>query len=150
MKVINPSIIETVYKLLEQGKSTRQIAKEVGISKSTVQCYSKSYAPGRNKNKGGRPRKRNNEVALYIRFLYQRRMISSAAEGARRYNDENKDSMSANTIRRALMDIGMKIKKPVRKPKLTKAQMKACLDVAPAPVIKMSPSDEEIVIKLES
>ena len=55
-------------------------------------------------------------------------IIENTTDATRQYNDENKDPVSANTVRRALRDIGLKAKREVKKPRLTKPQKKARLD----------------------
>ncbi|KAG0375849.1 hypothetical protein BGX24_008575 [Mortierella sp. AD032] len=98
MRPIKPSTVKAASRLLEQYKSTRQVAEEVGISKTSVQIISKTLAPTRTKSKGGRPRK------LDYRNMH-RGIIESAAQATRRYNDESEDPVSANTVRRALRGI---------------------------------------------
>jgi transposase len=130
MKPIKPSTVKNALQLLEQHKSIRQIAAEVGISKSSVHNISRTLAPTRSKSKGGRPRKFDYRNAFYIRLLIHRGTISTATQATRQYNDENDDPVSANTVRRALRDIGMKAKRAVKKPRLTKSQKKARLNFA--------------------
>ena len=130
MKPIKPSTVKVALRLLEQHKSIRQIAAEVGISKSSVHNISRTFAPTRSKSKGDRPRKFDYRNAFYIRLLFHRGIIETAAQATRRYNNENEDPVSANTVRRALRDIGLKAKREVKKPRLTKPQKKARLDFA--------------------
>lgn len=130
MKPIKSSIVKDTLHLLEQRKSVRQVATEVGISKSSVQNISKRLVPARIKSKGGRPRKFDYRNAFYLRFLIHRGVISNATQATRRYNDENEDPVSKNTVRRALRDIGMKAKRATKKPRLTKEHKKARLDFA--------------------
>ena len=130
MKPIKPSTVKVALRSLKQQKSIRQTAAEVGISRSSVHNISRTLAPTRNKSKGGRPRKFDYRTAFYIRLLFHRGIIGSAADATRRYNDENEDPVSANTVRRALRDIGLQAKREVKKPRLTKSQKKARLDFA--------------------
>jgi hypothetical protein len=130
MKPIKPSTVKVALRSLKQQKLIRQTAAEVGISRSSVHNISRTLAPTRNKSKGGRPRKFDYRNAFYIRLLFHRGIIGSAADATRRYNDENEDPVSANTVRRALRDIGLQAKREVKKPRLTKSQKKARLDFA--------------------
>jgi transposase len=130
MKPIKLSIVRNALHLLEQRKSIRQVAAEVSISKSSVQNISKTLASARVKSKGGRPRKFDYRNAFFIRLLIHRGVISTATQATRRYNDENEDPVSANTVRRALRSIGMCAKRVIKKPRLTKRQKEARLDFA--------------------
>ena len=130
MKPIKPSIVRNALHLLEQRKSIRQVAAEVSISKSSVQNISKTLASARVKSKGGRPRKFDYRNAFFIRLLIHRGVISTATQATRRYNDENEDTVSANTVRRALRSIGMCAKRVIKKPRLTKRQKEARLEFA--------------------
>ncbi|KAG0361891.1 hypothetical protein BGX24_005236, partial [Mortierella sp. AD032] len=114
MKRIKPSTVKIAHHLFLQHKSTRQIAAEVGIYKSSAHNISRTLAPTRSKSKGGQPRKFDYRNAFYIRLLIHRGVISTATQAIRQYNDENEDPVSANTVRRALRDIGMKAKRAVK------------------------------------
>jgi transposase len=130
MKPIKLLTVKTVLCLLEQPKSIRQIAAEIGISKTLVQNISRTLAPTRTKIKAGRPWKFDYRHIFYIWLLIYCSIIDTAIQAIRRYNDENEDPVLANTVCRALRDIGLKAKRRVKKPRLTKSQKKACLDFA--------------------
>jgi transposase len=130
MKAHKPSTVKRVLCLLDQNKSTRQVAKETRIPKSTVYEMSKKLPITRSKSKGGRPRKLAYRDALFLRVLIHRGELSTAIEAAGRLNTEKQDRVSVNTVRRALHDIGMVAKKAVKKPLLTARHKKARLEFA--------------------
>ncbi|KAF9110738.1 hypothetical protein BGW39_004612, partial [Mortierella sp. 14UC] len=84
MKPIKPSTIKTALRLLEQHKSIRQVAIEIGISKTSVQNISRTLAPTKSKSKGGRPCKFDYRNAFYIWLLFHRGIIDNASNATRR------------------------------------------------------------------
>ena len=130
MRPTTRSLVKQTLQLLKEGKSIRQVASHVGISKTTVHDISKSLPSDRPMRRAGRPKKVDRRNALYIRLLFHRGRISSASEATRGYNETHANRVCENTIRQALRDIGMNAKRMVKKPRLTKAQKKARLDFA--------------------
>lgn len=134
MKPHKSKLRNHAIELLQQGLSVRQIASQLNIGKSTVQEWSKEV-PKRvlqvqNKSPGGRPKKLSPKDALYIRSMFSRRQVETAVDATRDFNKENEHPVSVWTTRRALHDTGLKAKRVIKKPMLTKKHKKARLEFA--------------------
>jgi transposase len=127
MKPITEQASNDIISLLRQGFSTRQIAKTVGVSCGTVSNVRQKELSGVEASKGGRP---------YLLSARQKRLIvrkitsgecDTATQVQRTLLTEESIKVSAQTVRNALQDAGMrgmvKQKKPLFKPRHIKARL---------------------------
>ncbi|KAG1038053.1 hypothetical protein G6F43_012749 [Rhizopus delemar] len=88
MRAISNDKANNIYSLLRSKKSNSKIAKQVGVSRTTVQKYRSSLKMSGNVNEAGRP------------SLISQRMIQKALK------EEFGMSVSDSTVRRVLKKAG--------------------------------------------
>jgi transposase len=119
MKEISPEKVAKILKHGELQKPTREIAKIVGVSNSTVARYLQINQISRTKNKGGRPPKLSEGQR---RFLVRRILSngsSTATEVHRGIRHVDGVDVSYETVLRALHGSGLRTAKKIKKPLLS-------------------------------
>jgi transposase len=130
MKPISERKRADIMALINQKLSSRGISKRVGVSHSAVCKIRKANNPEADVSKGGRPR----VVTPQLRRLIVREITSGqspTAENVRKKLHENCGvDLSAESVRNALRNVGMKGAPKQKKPKLSARHIKARLDFA--------------------
>ncbi|KAG1579496.1 hypothetical protein G6F46_012648 [Rhizopus delemar] len=66
MRAISNDKVNNIYSLLRSKKSNSKVAKQVGVSRTTVQKYRSSLKMSRNVDEGGRPSLISQRMVNYI------------------------------------------------------------------------------------
>lgn len=121
-----------ITNLLNQGISSRQIAQIVKVSKSSVNNLSRDLRPLTPRPKPGPPKKLTPREARDAVRLMQTSRAKTAVEVTREINKHRETGVCAQTVRRALIEAGLKAEKKQKKPKLTTRHKKVRLEWAKA------------------
>ncbi|KAI0998392.1 hypothetical protein K3495_g9801 [Podosphaera aphanis] len=130
MKKISPDQITSIAKLVQEGKSTNEISAILGLSHATVVKYRKMMVKEAPKLKNGRPQRLSARDKREIARLMVNGSTKTAVGASKLVNSEREDNVSAQTVRQALREQGLKAIKKKKKPKLSKAHQKARLNWA--------------------
>lgn len=139
--LIPPSLIHTTMKshpqstkkealiLLQHGHSHQLIAERLGVGRTTITEWAGDLPPHTLRDverpKAGRPRKLTIQDAQNLKLMFRLGKVKSALQATKAFNKENESPVSANTIRRALHEIGGEAKRVIKKPFLTREHRKA-------------------------
>jgi transposase len=118
---------------LQNGRTTRQVAKSKNISPSTVSRISKKWREQRSLKdaaKPGRPPTINEPIKKKIINLITSRRCSSAPEVQKRIEEKENISISPPTIRRILRENGLVSRIKKKKPYLSRIHQKRRLEFA--------------------
>ncbi|KAI0993420.1 hypothetical protein K3495_g14764 [Podosphaera aphanis] len=121
MTKLSSEQVTSITTLLNNGKSTREVAKTIGCGKSTVANYRKVTATEAPDPKVGRPQKLTSRDKRAITRSMVNGGVKAAVEIARSIKTEREDKISPVTIRRALKEEGLKAFKKKKRPFLSKA-----------------------------
>ncbi|KAI0994779.1 hypothetical protein K3495_g13403 [Podosphaera aphanis] len=102
MTKLSSEQVTSITTLLNNGKSTREVAKIVGCGKSTVENYRRVTAIEAPDPEVGRPQKLTSRDKRAIARSMVNGGVKTAVEMARSINTETEDKISPVTIRRAL------------------------------------------------
>ncbi|KAJ2999761.1 hypothetical protein NUW54_g6887 [Trametes sanguinea] len=105
---LSKDTVQSIVALLDQGKSLRQIAQELGISLGTAHYYCTIHQPSLPKSKGGRPRKIKSADAQYLKHLIQTQKVTTARELTQLINKMLASSVSTQTVHHELKGHGIK------------------------------------------
>lgn len=105
--------------LLQNGKSTREVAKIIGVSQSTVSTIRQECFPMLKKSKGGAPSKLSEHSKNYCVRLITTDKTSTAEETAKSIQKIVGTNISRQTVARALRYKGLKSGEKKRKPFLS-------------------------------
>ena len=129
MKKLSKTIQNNVASQLNQGKSIRQVAKSLGIGKSSVQRISKNLQTEK-KSKPGRPKKMTNREETFC----VKQIVSGEAKTVKSLTKELKEQfgkeIGRNVVSRALIKAGLKSGEKKKKPALSSKNMKARFEFA--------------------
>lgn len=130
MRPLSHDIQQNVLSLLGQGFTTRQVAEQCGISRSTVQRLRKKRLPDAELSRGGRPEKLSpQDKRVCVRAVTSGR-LDTATAAAKQLREETGVEVSDLTVRRALREAGLMAQEKEAKPKLSAKNIKARLDFA--------------------
>src|SRR5215470_6613827 len=130
MRPLSHDIQQNVLSLLGQGFTTRQVAEECGISRSTVQRLRQKRLPDAELSRGGRPEKLSpQDKRTCVRAVTSGR-LDTATAAAKQLREETGVEVSDLTVRRALQEAGLKAREKEAKPKLSAKNIKARLEFA--------------------
>ncbi|KAI0995468.1 hypothetical protein K3495_g12713 [Podosphaera aphanis] len=127
MTKLSSEHVTSTTTLLNNGKSSREVAKIVGCGKSTVANYRNVTATEAPDPKVGRSQKLTSRDKRAIARSIVNGGVKTAVEMARLINTEREDKISPVTIRRALKEEWLKAFKKKKKPFLSKAHRRARL-----------------------
>ena len=130
MHPISPSLQETITSLLLSGHSVRQVVKKTNVGNSTIGRISKKALPKGENIKTGRPSKLSPQDKRRIVHKIQSGQLENAQQAAEFINSVNPNPVSAQTVRRALREAGMKAVVKKKVPKLSWAHRRAHLHFA--------------------
>ncbi|KAG1040661.1 hypothetical protein G6F43_012246 [Rhizopus delemar] len=106
MRAISNDKANNIYSLLRSKKSNSKIAKQVGVSRTTVQKYRSSLKMSGNVNEAGRPSLISQRMVNYIRRLVTLGRKNNAVEIQKALKEEFGISLSDSTVRRVLKKAG--------------------------------------------
>lgn len=110
--------------LLQDGRSTREVATMVGISQQSVSNIVQENKENIPNNLGGRPRKLSLGAAEYAKAMIKRGRVKTAVAATKILNQELPEPVSARTVRRGLCEVGLEAEKVKKRPALKKTQIK--------------------------
>ncbi|KAF9981345.1 hypothetical protein BGZ79_006133, partial [Entomortierella chlamydospora] len=97
--------------LLQDGRSTREVATMVGISQQSVSNIVQENKENIPNNLGGRPRKLSLGAAEYAKAMIKRGRVKTAVAATKILNQELPEPVSARTVRRGLCEVGLEAEK---------------------------------------
>ena len=118
MKKIPQTQRARVVHLLDAGQLTRQIAKNLGMSTITVSRIRKKDISGISKGKGGRPAKLLPMIKRNIRRMILSGKAKIAIQVKSQIGNDRGVDVSADTVRRALKEVGLRAFTKKKKPLL--------------------------------
>lgn len=124
MKPTPKAIIKDAIRLMSEGVSTRETARQLNISQpmaSRIYSRNKENMPV---NKGGRPRKIQAETVEYLKLNLKRGYLRTAKEARNKANEVLPAPVSTSTIRRRLREAGLIAKRRVKRPALRPQHIK--------------------------
>lgn len=130
MKRLSEATKALVRQKLENGESQAQIAKELEISRGSVQNICKESCPTVEKAVGGRPSALSAQTK---RALVRARTSSdkfSLKSGVKLVKNMTKLKVSRSTVRNTLLDAGLVAAPKMKRPKLMKRHIKARMEFA--------------------
>jgi transposase len=113
---------KTMNRILEYKKlgwSVSKIANKIGVSKSTVNNYSKEAGLSNQKNKGGRPKKLSYEISGIIKRNFSKNKLKNLSEGREMIQKKFNVDCSRQTIKNYLNSNGLKCFIKTKKPLLS-------------------------------
>jgi transposase len=130
MHPLSADVKQNILSLLQQGHSTRDIAKQCHASKSAVQRLRKEHLPSLKVSRGGRIQKLSSQDKRFcIRAMTSGKLETTTA-AAMRLKEDLGVEVSASTIGRALQEAGMSAAEKKEKPMLSAKNIKARLAFA--------------------
>jgi transposase len=127
MKPIPTKTTNLAIKLLQDGQSTREVAKTLNISKSAAANIYKDNRENMPVNKGGRPRKISDQTVQHLKVGLKRGQFRTAVQAHKEAVKLLKDPISVKTVRRRLKEAGLIAKKVVKRPAPKKQHVKGRL-----------------------
>jgi len=109
-----------IIELLRSGTSTPAIHNQTGASLGAISKIRSEYCPDILRSSGGRPRKLTSANVQYARRIMRMRKAENSVQVAKALKNVTNQSISSQTVRRNLREIGMKAvvkrKRPFLKP----------------------------------
>ncbi len=132
MKSISQQTQNDIISLLEQGKSCRQIAQEIGVHYSTVSkfCSELNFTPP--KGKGGHPSKLTPTAICHAIHIISTGKADTAVDVTKSLQETFPGTISASTVRRGLKKSGLKAVVKTKGPVLSQHHHRERLDFAKA------------------
>ncbi|KAJ1305327.1 hypothetical protein OPQ81_000345 [Rhizoctonia solani] len=124
--------INSVLSLLDGKKSFAEIYDQTKVPISTIGRLCAKHRPDHQRASAGHPRKLNPTATRYAIHLVTNQNSVNTRQATQTLSRLTGESIHPKTVRRALKRAGLKPKKGVKKPKLTKAHIKARLEFAEA------------------
>ena len=119
MTKVTVDIRNNIISLLSDGHNVREVAKRVGLSKSTVQKIRGKYVSDLSKRPYGRPTKLTPQSKRYCVRNITSGALQTATAITKKLKHDLKIEVSSNTVRRALKEAGLEAGKKVEKPSLS-------------------------------
>lgn len=130
MKNLSPSIHQNILSALNSGRSYRQIAREIGISKTSVQRIANSHSGYTPRNTPGRPKGLSIQDRRRVVRLVTSGQADTAPEVAKTLSSEGVATVNPETVRRVLREEGFRAAPKTKKPLLLKRHQRARLEFA--------------------
>lgn len=119
-----------VISQLQNGKSIRKIANNLGISKSAVQKIRANQLSDLPKSNGGRPAKLSSQAKRYCVKKITTGNLNTAVAVTNALNKDFQYNASVSTVKRALHEAGLSTHKKLKKPRLSSKNIKDRLSFA--------------------
>ena len=130
MTKVTVDIRNNITSLLVDGHSIREVAKRVGVNKSTVQKIRAKYLPGIPKRSSGRHAKLTPQSKRYCVRSITSGKLQTATAVAKKLKEDLNIEVSANTVRRTFKEAGLEAGKKVEKPSLSAKNIRERLKFA--------------------
>jgi transposase len=127
MKPLSADRQNSILSRLQRGHSISQVARDLGLSISTVSKYKSIHLPGLPTSKGGRTSKLSDRDRSHIRRNMLTGTWKTAAEAHAGLLQVDREPLSQKTVRRALHKMGFQAKIKLKKPFLSAKHKKARL-----------------------
>ena len=114
--------------LLGDGYTHEQIANLFGVGRTTITGWAKDVSKDTLRDverpQAGRPRMLTDQDAHNLKLMFRRGLVKNAVQAIEEINKENISPVSVDTVRRALHRVGGKARKVIKRPLLTRQNMK--------------------------
>src|SRR5258707_15073972 len=120
MKSISQQTQNDILTLLDQGKSCRKIALEIGVHYSTVSRLCSQHCSTIPKAQGGRPSKLNSTTIHHAIHIISTGRADTAVQVAKSLQETFPGPVSSQTVQRALKKTGLKAVVKAKRPALSK------------------------------
>jgi transposase len=130
MRKLSSSEVDRITQKLISGQSHREIKASTGASLGSISKIRSSNCPGLPRSFGGRPSTLSPANVQYATSLLNRGKAKYATTVARRLSDITNKPIHPQTVRRCLKEAGLKARKKVKKPYLSKKNKQDRLDFA--------------------
>jgi len=130
MRTLSQASQKHILSLLDAGHSASYIASSTGHGIGTISRLRSKYRSHLSKSLGGRPTKLSSANIRHAQRLISSGKADTAVDVAKALRTVTNQSLSAQTIRNGLKDIGMKAVVKKKRPFLSKKHKKARMDFA--------------------
>jgi transposase len=130
MKSLSAEKRKQIIFLLNAGNSVSKIHSSTGVSTSTISRIRCEYCPDLHRVSAGRPCKLTSANIRYAQHLITSAKVENAAQVTRALCNITNNTLSSQTVRRALKKDGMKAVVKKKRPLLTKKHKRERLDFA--------------------
>ena len=124
MRPISQEKEQNIVALIEKGRSSREIAKSVGLAQFTVNRVRKKFSTSMALSKGGRPKVLTEWEKRYASWLVTIGGLETATEASKMLRREMGVKMCDNTLRDALREQGLSSFTKVKKHALSRKNIK--------------------------
>jgi uncharacterized protein YerC len=108
MKDTTTAQVNNVLSLLNSGHTGYQIASKTGLSTATISCICKKHCSGLSKALGGHPSKLSENDLCFATRLITSGKADNAVQVAKSLAEITNQSLSSQTVRNRLKELGMK------------------------------------------
>ena len=130
MQPLSKTTITTIISLLTTGHSYASIKAQTGVSAGAITKIHHDHCPETAVSSGGRPRKLTTANIIYTKRAIRTGKIKNAVQASKALSTLNNNTVSAQTVRRALKSTGLISVAKQRKPLLAPRHRKARLEFA--------------------
>ena len=130
MKDTSTAQINLVVSLLNSGHTGYQISSQTGLSSFTISRIHSKYCPNIAKSSGGHPTKLSENDLQYASWLIGTWRADNAVQVTKSLQVLTNQSLSVQTVRNGLKEVGMKAVVKKKRPLLSKRHRRARLDFA--------------------
>ena len=124
MKQISDDNKDAILTCIENRKSDRDIASTKLTSRSMIQNVCKKYRPDIELNKPGHPRKLSPQNKRFLVNAITSGSLDTAVEANKLLKTSLNVSVSNETVGRALVEAGLKASEEIKKPLISKKNIK--------------------------
>jgi transposase len=128
MKALSSSIISSITNYFDNGYSYREIASIMGVSIGTITNIIKKYRPDSPKSVGGCKKKLSATSVRHATRLITSGKVDTAVQVHKVLQNKTNNSISVQTVRRALKEAGMKPAIKKKRPILSKKHQRERMD----------------------
>lgn len=130
MRQLSTGVRQDIIAQLTQGKSAREVAENLNMSKSTVGRLRKQYLADQKVQKGGRPAKLSQPTKRFCVRAATSKGLDTAVAVTKMLENDLEIKVNEHTVRRALQEAGLKAREKVSKPFLSAKNVKTRLQFA--------------------
>ena len=116
MKPISEETRNNILSLLDNGLSSRKITAQLGVSRATIDRIREKSRTDIQKSRGGRPTKLSATDKRTLLCKITSGKADNAVQLTRELRDVSNINISAQTVRRALKEAGLKAATKKKKP----------------------------------
>jgi transposase len=132
MKDTSTAQLNSILSLLDSGYTGYQISSKTGLSTSTISRIRSKHCSSLPKASGGRPLKLSENDLRYATRLIGTGKAENAVQIAKSLQELTNQSLSAQTVRNRMKEMGMKAVVKKKRPLLSQKHRRARLDFAVA------------------